>query len=177
MVSEKYGFIVIGGGASGLTASRFASQLGKKVLLIEKDRIGGDCTWTGCVPSKTLIRTANLAHEMRTADHFGLPPSNVDLDFKKVMKHVDEVIQEVYEEETPERLKEQGIDVAFGVPSFNGPNVIAIGEEEIVGDKILLCTGARPLIPPIEGLPDVEYWTNETFFSLQELPKRLVVIG
>ncbi|MFQ5979996.1 MAG: dihydrolipoyl dehydrogenase family protein [Candidatus Heimdallarchaeota archaeon] len=177
MVSEKYSFIVIGGGASGLTASRFASQLGKKVLLIEKDRIGGDCTWTGCVPSKTLIRTANLAHEMRTADHFGLPPGNLDLDFKKVMKHVEEVIQEVYEEETPERLKEQGIDVAFGVPSFNGPNIISIEEEEIVGEKILICTGARPLIPPIEGLADVEYWTNETIFSLQELPKRLVVIG
>lgn len=177
LVSEKYRFIVIGGGASGLTASRFASKLGKKVLLIEKNRIGGDCTWTGCVPSKTLIRTANLAHEMRTADHFGLSPSNSDVDFKKVMKHVEKVIQEVYQEETPERLKEQGIDAVFGAPSFNDPNVIAIGEDEIEGDRILICTGARPLIPLIEGLADVNYLTNETVFSLRELPERLVVIG
>jgi pyruvate/2-oxoglutarate dehydrogenase complex dihydrolipoamide dehydrogenase (E3) component len=175
--SNKFGFIVLGGGSTGLTAARFANDLGTEVLLVEKNKIGGDCTWTGCVPSKTLIKAANVAHEMRTADRFGLPPIEPTVDLSKVMNHVQDVIQEVYEEETPERLQKQGIEVLVGTPTFVDSKTISINNQEIVGDKFLICTGAHPFIPPIEGLSKVDFHTYETIFSLSELPKRLIVIG
>ncbi|MFX0113088.1 MAG: dihydrolipoyl dehydrogenase family protein [Candidatus Hodarchaeota archaeon] len=177
MTPKKFGYIVIGGGSSGLTAARFARQLGTKVLLIEKNRIGGDCTWTGCVPSKTLIKAASVAHEMRTANRFGLSSANPQVDLKKVMKHVQKVIHEVYEEETPESLQEQGIEVILGSPTFVDAKTLAVDDDEAIGDKFLISTGARPLIPAIVGLSEVDFTTHETIFSLLKLPKHLIVIG
>lgn len=177
MSSIKFGFIVLGGGSTGLTAARFANDLGVKVLLVEKSKIGGDCTWTGCVPSKTLIKAANVVHEMRTADRFGLPPIETAINLSKVMNHVQDVIQEVYAEETPERLQKQGIEVLLGNPTFVDSKRISIDGQEIAGDKFLICTGARSFIPPIEGLSKTDFHTYETIFSLSELPKNLIVIG
>lgn len=177
MSLDKFGYIVLGGGSTGLTAARFAARLGAKVLLVEKNKMGGDCTWTGCVPSKTLIKAANIAHEMRTADRFGLPPIEPTVDLSKVMDHVQDVIQEIYAEETPERLQEQGIEVLIGAPVFVDSKTISIDGQEIVGDKFLICTGAHPFIPSIEGLSKVDFHTYETIFSLTELPKKLIVIG
>ncbi len=177
MVPEKYDFVIIGGGSAGLTAASFANQIGKKVLLIEKNRIGGDCTWTGCVPSKTLIKVANLVHEMRTADRFGLQKIEPQVDLKKIMKHVQSVIQEVYSEEKPEVLEEEGISVIIGDPKFVDAKTLEIGNQEILFDKLLICTGAKPSLPSIEGLEKVNFHTYESIFSLKKLPERLLVIG
>ncbi|MFW9914372.1 MAG: dihydrolipoyl dehydrogenase family protein [Candidatus Thorarchaeota archaeon] len=177
MSSDKFGLIVLGGGSAGLTAARFANELGVKVLLAERNKIGGDCTWIGCIPSKTLIKVANIAQEMRTADRFGLPSMEPPIDLSKVMNHVQDVVQEIYAEETPERLQKQGIEVILGNPTFVDSKTISIDSQEIAGDKFLICTGARPFIPPVKGLSKTDFHTYETIFSLSELPKSLIVIG
>ena len=100
-MAESYDFVVIGAGSAGLTAAGFAAQLGARIALLEKTRIGGDCTWTGCVPSKTLLKIARVAHQMRTADHYGLTPVNPTVDLKSVMSRVRNVIDQVYEHESP----------------------------------------------------------------------------
>ena len=110
-MNETYDLAVIGGGSAGLTAVSFAVQLGAHVALIEKNHIGGDCTWYGCVPSKTLLKTAKVAHQMRTAESYGLTPFEPRVDLKSVMGHVRSVIDTIYQHESPEALRAQGIDV------------------------------------------------------------------
>ena len=109
-----YDLIVIGGGSAGLTAAEFAAQLGRKVALVEKNRIGGDCTWTGCVPSKTLLKAARVADEMRNADRYGLASREPLVDIEAVMSHVRSIIDQVYRYEAPEALQAKGIDVLSG---------------------------------------------------------------
>ncbi|MCH8013981.1 MAG: FAD-dependent oxidoreductase [Candidatus Dadabacteria bacterium] len=111
MANEDYDLVIIGAGSAGLIAAGFAVQLGRRVALVEKHRIGGDCTWTGCVPSKTLLKAAKVAHEMRHADRYGLGPVNPAVDLKAVMAKVKSVVDQVYRAESPEVLRAQGIDV------------------------------------------------------------------
>ena len=113
-MKDTYDLAIIGGGAAGLIAAPFAVQIGARVTFIEKDRIGGDCTWTGCVPSKTLIKSARVAYQMRTASRFGLAPVDTTVDLKSVMDHVRSVIAEIYSHTTPETLRDQGIHVFLG---------------------------------------------------------------
>jgi pyruvate/2-oxoglutarate dehydrogenase complex dihydrolipoamide dehydrogenase (E3) component len=169
--------MVIGGGSAGLSAVDFAIKLGIKTVLIEKEKLGGDCTWFGCVPSKTLIKSAKVAYEMRNADKFGFTPSEPIIDLGKVLNHVENVIQEVYASETPEVLTKKGIDVIIGNPSFISPKKIQINNQVIEASKLLICTGARPLIPEIKGLKDIAYHTYETIFRLKKLPKTILIIG
>ena len=117
-MKDTYDLAIIGGGAAGLIAAPFAVQLGARVAFIEKDRIGGDCTWTGCVPSKTLIKSARVAYQMRTAHRFGLASVDAAVDLKLVMEHVRSVIAEIYSHTTPEALRDQGIHVFQGQPHF-----------------------------------------------------------
>ncbi len=147
-----YDLAIIGGGAAGLTAAPFAVQLGARVAFIEKDRIGGDCTWTGCVPSKTLIKSARVAYQMRTANRLGLAPVDTAVDLKPVMEHVHSVIAEIYSNTTPEALRKQGIHVFLGEPHFIDAHTISIGDKTLSANYVLICTGAHPFVPPITGL-------------------------
>ena len=113
-MNQAYDLAIIGGGSVGLTAAGFAIQLGARTALVEKHRIGGDCTWTGCVPSKTLLKAAKVAHEMRTAGRHGLSPVEPAVDLKQVMAHVRDVVAGVYQDESPESLRSDGIDVFLG---------------------------------------------------------------
>lgn len=164
-------------GAAGLIAVPFAIQLGARVAVIEKDRIGGDCTWTGCVPSKTLIKTARIAYQMRTANRFGLAPVDVTVDLKPVMEHVRSVIAEIYSHTTPEALRGQGIDVFIGEPHFIDAHTISVGEQTLQANYVLICTGASPFIPPITGLDKTRHLTYRNIWDLRVLPKHMVVIG
>jgi len=172
-MKDKYDLAIIGGGTAGLIAAPFAVQLGARVAFIEKDRIGGDCTWTGCVPSKTLIKSARVAYQMRTANRFGLVPVDNAVDLKPVMEHVRGVIAEIYSHTTPESLRNQGIQVFLGEPHFIDSHTISIGDQTLSANYVLICTGAHPFIPPITGLDKTTYFTYQNIWDLNVLPKHL----
>ena len=173
-----YDVVVIGAGSGGLVACKVANGLGKKTALIEQRKIGGDCTWFGCVPSKTLIKSANIAHQMTRLREFGLEPrSPVELDATKVMAHVRAVVQADAEGHPPEVFEAEGINVLFGAPRFLDNHTIELGEEEISAKKFIVSTGSHPFIPAIKGLDEIPYLTNETIFDLAILPKSLIVLG
>ena len=176
-MNQEYDLVIIGAGSAGLTAAGFAVQFGVRVALVEKDRIGGDCTWTGCVPSKTLLKAAQVAHHMRTADRYGLKAADPGHDFASVMEHVQKVVAEIYHDESPESLREDGIDVYRGAARFLSPHEIAVGEITLNARHILLSTGAHPLVPAIEGIENVAYLTYETVWDLRVLPGHLVIVG
>jgi pyruvate/2-oxoglutarate dehydrogenase complex dihydrolipoamide dehydrogenase (E3) component len=176
-MSKTYDLAIIGGGAAGLIAAPFAVQLGARVALLEKDRIGGDCTWMGCVPSKTLLKAAKLAHQMRTADRYGLSPTDPAVDLKSVMGHVLSVIEEIYHYTTPEELRRHGTDVFLGEPRFLDSHTLSVGETTLTAHNVLLATGAHPFIPPITGLDGVNYLTYQSIWNLEVLPDHLAVIG
>ena len=176
-MAESYDLAVIGGGSAGLTAAGLAAQLGFRVVLTEKTRIGGDCTWSGCVPSKTLLKIAKVAHQMRTADRYGLTPAKPTVDLKSVMSRVRNVIDQVYQYESPEALRADGIDVLLGEVSFIDPHTLAVNDNTTAARRMLLTTGAHPFVPPITGLDSVDYLTYESIWNLEALPARLLVVG
>ena len=173
----EYDLLIIGGGSAGLTAADFAVRLGLKVALVEKSRLGGDCTWTGCVPSKTLLRIAQMAHEVRTAPQSGIATGPPEVDFPAVMSKLRDVIDGIARAESTEVLRSQGIDVFLGEARFLDPHTIATADLELKSRRILIATGAGPLIPPIPGLDQVGYLTYETIWDLATLPEHLLVVG
>jgi pyruvate/2-oxoglutarate dehydrogenase complex dihydrolipoamide dehydrogenase (E3) component len=130
-MDAAYDLVVIGAGSAGLVAAPFASAVGAKVLLVEKDRIGGDCTWTGCVPSKALIHTAGIVHGMRDAVPLVVGTSSPTLDADRIMERVRTAIDGVYAFETPDAMARQGVEVAFGAARFVDKNTIAIGDRQV----------------------------------------------
>jgi pyruvate/2-oxoglutarate dehydrogenase complex dihydrolipoamide dehydrogenase (E3) component len=174
---DTYDLAIIGAGSGGLVAARFAAQLGAKVALAEKDRIGGDCTWTGCVPSKAFLKAAKVAHEVRTAAQYGVMTNAPVVEMATVREYVRGAMQSVYRFETPEVLKGEGIDVLLGEARFLDASTVSVGTSLIRSKSFLITTGARPFIPPVAGLNDVSFATYETIFDNSALPKRMVVIG
>ncbi len=181
-MAYTYDLIVIGGGAAGLTASGIGATLGAKTLMIERHRLGGDCTWTGCVPSKALLKAARVAHQVRCAGHYGLTNQPLTVDFGRVMRHIRQIRQEVYEDaDAPGIYEGMGIEVRTGTARFVDPHTLAVegetGTVRVTGRYFIIATGARAFVPPIEGLQAVSYLTNETLFEQDTLPARLAVIG
>jgi pyruvate/2-oxoglutarate dehydrogenase complex dihydrolipoamide dehydrogenase (E3) component len=181
-MADSYDLAVIGAGSGGIVAARFAARAGARVALIEKHRIGGDCTWTGCVPSKALLKVARVAHETRDSSLFGLSVTDIEpVNLKKVMDYVRRSISMVYRYETPEILREEGVDVLMGQAKFEDARTLAVAstnsETTITAKNIVLCAGARPIIPGVQGLQDVPYVTHEQVFDLDVLPKHLLIIG
>lgn len=177
-MTEKFDLVVIGGGVGGLVTSSVAGQLGLKVALIERDKsLGGDCLHYGCVPSKTLIRSAEVAHLSADAQRFGINAKAETNDLGAVMDRVAEVVAQIQHHDDPERFRSYGVDVIFGEGRFVDAHTVAVGDRRLTGKRILIATGSRPAVPPVPGLEDADYWTNETVFQQRELPKRLAVLG
>jgi len=173
-----YDVVIIGAGSAGLVACKVANGLGKRTALIEKRKLGGDCTWFGCVPSKTLIKSANIAHQMTRLREFGLEPSApIELDADRVMAHVRAVVQADADGHPPSVLEAEGINVLFGSPKFLDNHSIDLGGKKISSKKFIICSGSHPFVPPINGLQDIPYLTNETIFDLEVLPKSMIVLG
>ncbi|MDX1615150.1 MAG: FAD-dependent oxidoreductase [Candidatus Promineifilaceae bacterium] len=176
-MTSNYDFVAIGGGTAGLMASTFAAKLGLRVALIEKNRLGGDCTWTGCVPSKALLYVAKTAHQARHAAALGVNVSPPHVDMSRVRHYLDRAINTIYAEETPEVLAAQGIDVILGPARFTGSHRIQVNGRTIGADKFLIATGSAPQLPPLQGLETVDYHTNESIFENERLPDHLLVLG
>lgn len=176
-MDETSDLIVIGAGSGGLTAGRYARRLGAKVALVEKHRIGGDCTWTGCVPSKALLKAAKVAHAARTAAHYGILTSPPVTDLPKVRGYVYGAIQGVYQHETPEGLAREGIEVVTGAARFLDPRTILAGKRKLTARHFIIATGAHPVLPPIPGLQEVPFMTYEQIFDNERLPSRLLILG
>ncbi|MEX0724054.1 MAG: FAD-dependent oxidoreductase [Gracilimonas sp.] len=183
MAKYEFDMIVIGGGAAGLTASGISANFGAKTMMVEADRLGGDCTWTGCIPSKTLLKAAKVVRQIKDAGKYGLIDSEPEIDFRKVMNHVDQVRREVYEDaDRPEIFEKMGIEVVFGKASFKDPHTISIEDRdgnhrEVSSKKFIIATGAKAFVPPISGLDSVDYLTNEGLFEIEEMPNELIIIG
>lgn len=175
----RYNLIVLGAGTGGLITALVASSLGARVALIERHLMGGDCLNVGCVPSKALIRGAQIVHEAREARQFGMPASDTDLgDFGEVMRRMREIRARISKEDSAERYSEEfGIDIYLGEASFAGEGRVKVGDQVLEYKKAVIATGARAVAPPIEGLADAGYLDNETVFSLTERPRRIAVIG
>ena len=176
-MKADYDLIIIGAGSAGLTAARFAHQLGLSVSLVEKSRVGGDCTWTGCIPSKALLKAAGIAHSMRTADRYGLPVSAAVVDLRTVMERIRSVIRHIYDNESPEALSSEGIDVVIGEAYFTDSRSLNVDGRTLHARRFLVCAGASPIIPAISGLDSVGFHTYETIWNLEVLPASLAVIG
>ncbi|MGC8484195.1 MAG: dihydrolipoyl dehydrogenase family protein [Candidatus Baltobacteraceae bacterium] len=177
MIEKPYDLAIIGAGSVGLIAADFARKLGARVALLERDRIGGDCTWSGCVPSKSLLRVAKAAHEIRTASRFGIRTQTPVVDMFEVREYLRSTIAQIYKGTTPEALQAKGIDVHLGAVHFIDAHTLAVGERRIEAKKVLVATGAGPTIPSITGLDDVAYRTYRNIFELDALPQSMVVIG
>jgi len=174
---DRYDLTVIGAGSAGLVAADFAARFGARVLLIEKDRIGGDCTWTGCVPSKALLHAAGIAHQAGVASDLGIRISGVEIDFPAVMSQVRQAVARVYWFETPEQLAKRGVTVEQGQARFLDEHTVDVAGRRIYSRSFVICTGARAQRPSVAGLDSVPYLTYEEVFELDRLPTRLLVLG
>jgi pyruvate/2-oxoglutarate dehydrogenase complex dihydrolipoamide dehydrogenase (E3) component len=172
-----YDFAIVGAGASGLIAADFALKLGARVVMIEKDRIGGDCTWSGCVPSKSLIKAASVAHAVQQAARFGVGAEARPTDMPQVRAWLNSTIEHIYAPTTPEALRAKGMQVLLGAASFTDAHTLQVGEQRITAGKVLINTGARPHVPDIAGLDCVPFMTYKEIFQNARLPRRLLVVG
>ena len=178
MPNGRYNLVVIGAGTAGLVTAAGAAGLGAKVALIERGLMGGDCLNVGCVPSKALISAGRAASAVRHSSNFGINvPANVEVDFAAVMERMRRLRSQISPNDSAQRFRDLGVDVFFGQASFVDSNTVEVNGTQLKFKRAVISTGARAAAPPIPGLDTVKYLTNESLFSLTELPKRLGVIG
>lgn len=178
--NSVYDLVVIGAGTAGLVVAAGAAGLGVglKVALIERYLMGGDCLNVGCVPSKCIIRSSRVVADMRSSRSFGIhPPDNIEIDFAAVMERMRKIRADISPNDSAERFKKLGVDVFLGNAQFVGKDAVQVADKTLRFKKAVITTGARATKPPIPGIEEVGYLTNETVFSLTECPKRLAVVG
>jgi pyruvate/2-oxoglutarate dehydrogenase complex dihydrolipoamide dehydrogenase (E3) component len=175
--APRYNLVVIGAGTAGLVTAAGAAGLGAKVALVERHLMGGDCLNVGCVPSKALLRSARAAADARSASTFGVSPEGVRIDFARVMDRVRALRAGISEHDSAMRFSKLGVDVFLGEARFSNRQSVAVDGKTLRFKHAVIATGGRPAIPKIDGLSEAGFLTNETVFSLTELPGRLAVIG
>jgi len=173
----KTDICIIGAGSAGLSVAAVASQIGLDVVLIEKDKMGGDCLNTGCVPSKALLSAAKRAQDMRTSAPFGITPVDPEIDFKAAIHHVHSVVAGIAPHDSVERFEGLGCTVISGTATLSGKNSVTVNGDVITAKYIVLATGSRAAVPPIPGLQETDYFTNETIFENMVRPDHLVIVG
>ncbi|HEU5118453.1 MAG TPA: FAD-dependent oxidoreductase, partial [Isosphaeraceae bacterium] len=169
--------IVIGGGSGGLNVASAAAAVGAKVTLVEKFRLGGECTFSACVPSKALIEAARLVHQAGRAAIFGIRLPEPEIDFPAVMDRVHSVVESFAHSDSAAHLERKGIRVVFGDPEFEAYDTLLVEGRRLNARRFVLATGSHPRIPQIPGLPEAGYLDNVSFWNLRQRPESLVVIG
>jgi pyruvate/2-oxoglutarate dehydrogenase complex dihydrolipoamide dehydrogenase (E3) component len=177
MAKPEFDIVVIGGGAGGLVVAAGGAALGAKVAVVERHRLGGDCLWAGCVPSKSLIKSARIAYEMRHADRWALAPADPQPNLARVMERVGRVIKGIEPNDSPERFRGLGVDVVFGSGKFVAPDAFEVDGRRLTARAFVIATGSRPAMPRIAGIEATPCLTNETVFDLREPVPSLIVIG
>jgi len=176
-MAEMYDVIAIGGGTAGLVTASGCARLGRKVALIEKALLGGDCLWTGCVPTKALVSSAKLAYMMRTAANFGIAPVEPVIEPRKVMEAMRRDRKSISRHDDPEKFRKLGIDVIFGDAHFLSPHSIEVGGRVLEAKDIVIATGSRTNVPPVEGLASAGYVDHASFLDRDVFPKSVIVLG
>jgi len=178
-MAVDYDVVIIGGGSGGLVVASAAAQLKAKVALVEKNKLGGDCLWYGCVPSKSIIHAARVAHEVRNASRFGIYTDPPQINFAEAKDHVHKVIAAIEPHDSPERFEGLGVEVIFGSGQFIDKQTFEVNGRQLKARNFIISTGSRPAIPPVPGLKEAGYITNEDVFSpsFTDRPDALVVIG
>ena len=169
--------IVIGGGSAGLVSAYIAAAVKAKVTLIERDRMGGDCLYTGCVPSKSLIRSAKFASHVRRHADFGFRDASAVFDFETVMARVHSVIESIEPHDSPERYESLGVECIRGHARLVSPWAVEVDGRTLTSRAIIIATGGKPFVPAIDGLADVEFLTSDTIWDLKDQPERMAVLG
>lgn len=169
--------IVIGAGAAGLSVAAGASQLGQKVALIERDRMGGDCLNVGCVPSKALLAAGHAVLAARRADRFGVRVAGVEVDWDAVRAHVQGVIAEIAPNDSEARYRALGAETIIGEARFVAPDAVSVNGRTLTARRIVIAAGTTAFVPPIPGLSEVPFWTNTSLFDLTEKPSHLLILG
>jgi pyruvate/2-oxoglutarate dehydrogenase complex dihydrolipoamide dehydrogenase (E3) component len=178
MADIKCDLAVIGTGAAGLVAGTVAGGLGFKVCTVESDRIGGECTWTGCVPSKALLHSAEIAWKLQHGPWGGVSANVGEIDVSDAMEFARSKSREIAAEATPEKLREnRGFEVLMGEPRLEPDGIVRVGDDTLDARQIVLTTGSHPFVPPIQGLEDVAYLTNVNLWDLEGIPDSLLIIG
>ncbi|HUS61115.1 MAG TPA: FAD-dependent oxidoreductase, partial [Acidimicrobiales bacterium] len=177
MISD---LVIIGMGSGGMVGAEFAASLGLKVAVVERGRVGGDCLWTGCVPSKALLASAKVAHHLRTADRYGLPAmANPEIDTSLVWNRLRSIQHDIAgTDDDPARFEGLGIEVIRGDARITGPHEVTVDSDRVLrAGFILVCTGSRPAVPDLPGLAEAGYLTSENFFEIERAPRSLIIIG
>ena len=176
-MAVKYDIVIIGGGSAGLVVASAAAQLKAKVALVERNKLGGDCLWFGCVPSKSLIHASRVAYQVKNAARFGIYTEPPEIEFAKVTGHVQQVIANIQTHDSPERFRGLGVEVIFGEGKFIDKKTFEVDGQQLTARAFVIATGSRPAIPSVEGLHSADFLTNEKVFDLKERPNSLVIIG
>lgn len=190
-MTGSWDLVVLGGGTAGIVGAKVAANFGARVLLIEAERTGGDCLWTGCVPSKSLLAAAHVAAIGRSSGQYGVQYAEPSVDFAAVMEHVNAAITHIAPIDSPEALNEAGVEVLQGHAVLTGPHTVRVTERvteqdseqsipvvhDLEFDQLLLATGARPAVPPIPGLAQAKPYTSNSVWGMRALPGRLAILG
>jgi pyruvate/2-oxoglutarate dehydrogenase complex dihydrolipoamide dehydrogenase (E3) component len=177
-MAYAYDLVIVGMGSGGMVAAEFTATLDLRFAAVERGRLGGDCLWTGCVPSKALIASAKVAHHMRTADRYGITAVEPEVDTSRVWRRIRAVQDEIAAtDDNPARFTDLGLELVAGDARVTGPHTVEAGGRMLDTRYILLCTGSRPATPPVEGLAEAGFLTSESLFELERAPESLVVIG
>jgi pyruvate/2-oxoglutarate dehydrogenase complex dihydrolipoamide dehydrogenase (E3) component len=176
-LASNYDLVVIGGGTAGLVSAAGAASLGARVALVERDKLGGDCLYRGCVPTKTLVKSARVAHLVRHSEEYGIKSGEPEVDFPAVMDRMQRVIEAAGEHDSPERFRRLGVDVFTDEARFEAPDLVTVQGRRLKARSAIIATGSHPTAPPVEGLEEVGYLTNVGALELRRLPRSMIIVG